>query len=52
MSDEQKMRLGIIGTGTWGNAEQVYQTADEDGFEEIDYTGIIAHLKKINGFDQ
>lgn len=29
-------------------AEQVYQDAIKQGFGEIDYTGILAHIKKIN----
>lgn len=35
-----------------GKAKDVYHTADKDGFGEIDYTGIIAYIKKINGTDQ
>ena len=31
------------------NAEKVYQEAEDGGFGQVDYTGIIAHIKKING---
>ncbi len=29
-------------------AEEVYENAVKDGFGEIDYTGIIEYIKKIN----
>jgi len=29
-------------------AEEVYENAIKDGFGEIDYTGIIEYIKKIN----
>lgn len=29
-------------------AEKVYREAEEGGFAQVDYTGIIAHIKKIN----
>ena len=29
-------------------ADEVYQNAIEAGFSDIDYTGILAYLKKIN----
>ncbi len=31
-------------------AEQVYENAEKEGFGEIDYTGIIEYIKKINEF--
>ena len=30
-------------------AEEVYENAIKDGFGDIDYTGIIEYIKKING---
>lgn len=35
-----------------GKAKEVYHAADKNGFGEIDYTGVIAYIKKINGTDQ
>ncbi len=32
-------------------AEEVYENAIKEGFGEIDYTGIIEYIKKINGSD-
>jgi 3-hydroxyisobutyrate dehydrogenase len=29
-------------------ADEVYQNAIEAGFSDIDYTGVLAYLKKIN----
>ncbi len=29
-------------------AKEIYETAVKEGFGELDYTGILAHIKKIN----
>ena len=46
-AEELGIKLPMI-----GKAKQVYHAADKDGFGEIDYTGIIAYIKKISRSDQ